>query len=250
MHIPDRDRCNWLRERIETPTLVREACAQAAGPAATTATAAAQQSQQQAQQQPKQQQQQTAPAPTAPAAVAPAAPPSGAILRLHSCDLPGGVARQLLRCLLPCCVHRRSSACRRSFTRWTGWRGVTCLRPSWQTSESHVLLCTSVARPRRAARQAVAGLDVLCWVADDGRGRLAAYAAPCALHWLPSLPGCEVLGASTVTLSPESPVELYLLMRPPSQRPHLHVPHALHCTPPPLPPQQVHGCQALRPGGM
>jgi hypothetical protein len=23
MHIPDRDRCNWLRERIETPTLVR-----------------------------------------------------------------------------------------------------------------------------------------------------------------------------------------------------------------------------------
>jgi hypothetical protein len=22
MHIPDRDRCNWLRERIETPTLV------------------------------------------------------------------------------------------------------------------------------------------------------------------------------------------------------------------------------------
>jgi hypothetical protein len=23
MHIPDRDRCNWLRERIETPELVR-----------------------------------------------------------------------------------------------------------------------------------------------------------------------------------------------------------------------------------
>lgn len=26
MHIPDRDRCNWLRERIETPTLVRRRC--------------------------------------------------------------------------------------------------------------------------------------------------------------------------------------------------------------------------------
>lgn len=26
MHIPDRDRCNWLRERIETPELVRSLC--------------------------------------------------------------------------------------------------------------------------------------------------------------------------------------------------------------------------------
>jgi hypothetical protein len=26
MHIPDRDRCNWLRERIETPELVRSSC--------------------------------------------------------------------------------------------------------------------------------------------------------------------------------------------------------------------------------
>jgi hypothetical protein len=26
MHIPDRDRCNWLRERIETPELVSGSC--------------------------------------------------------------------------------------------------------------------------------------------------------------------------------------------------------------------------------
>ena len=26
MHIPDRDRCNWLRERIETPEKVSRAC--------------------------------------------------------------------------------------------------------------------------------------------------------------------------------------------------------------------------------
>lgn len=109
MHIPDRDRCNWLRERIETPQLVRSlsACWQ------------------------QQQQQAYTSARCSCAVCCAAGPDSHAGPALCAC-------RPARACPLPLAApaRRSRSRSRRSCTHWTASHGATCLRPSSPTSEA------------------------------------------------------------------------------------------------------------------